>query len=229
MATGRDIMLQEELKELAAPILDKVTAHPFWSGLRDGSLPGESLAHFVHQDTAHLLPAYARSLARTAAAARSDRYTALLGRSITGSLEARDKLREAYGNLAPELGAPQLDPEAAADPATHAHCSFFQAASATSFAAGFGALLPMVWFNFQVSNHLLEHHTPGSRYAKWIEIYHPGEGYGYAVKGFMAAADRLGEELSGPERAELVDHFAVSTRYEWAFAEGAWSRPSWPL
>ncbi|AVZ76428.1 TenA family transcriptional regulator [Streptomyces lunaelactis] len=222
-------MLQEELKELAAPILDKVRAHPFWSGLRDGSLPGESLAHFVEQDTGYLLPSYARGLARAAAAARGDEYTALLGRSITGTLEARDKLREAYGSLAGELGTPALDPEAAVDPAAHAHSSFFQAATATSFAAGFGALLPMVWFNYQVSNDLLERHTSGSRYAPWIEIYHPGEGYGYAVKAFMGVADRLGEELSGAERAELVDHFAISTRYEWAFAEAAWSRPSWPF
>ncbi|MCX4820568.1 TenA family transcriptional regulator [Streptomyces sp. NBC_01142] len=222
-------MLQEELKELAAPVLDKVKAHPFWNGLRDGSLPGASLAHFVQQDTGHLLPAYARGLARTAAGARGDQYVALLGRSVTGTLEARDKLREAYGDIAGKLGAPALVPDAAVDPAAHAHCSFFQAASATSFAAGFGALLPMVWFNHQVSNDLLERHTPGSRYAPWIEIYHPGEGYGYAVKAFMGAADRLGEELSGAERAELVDHFAVSTRYEWAFAEAAWSRPSWPF
>ncbi|MEU9008726.1 TenA family transcriptional regulator [Streptomyces sp. NPDC048479] len=222
-------MLQEELKELAAPILDKVMAHPFWSGLRDGSLPGESLAHFVQQDTGYLLPSYTRGLARAAAAARSDECTSLLGRSITGTLEARDKLREAYGNLAGELGAPAPVPHAPVDPATHAHCSFFQAATATSFAAGFGALLPMVWFNYQVSNDLLERHTPGSRYAPWIEIYHPGEGYSYAVKAFMGLADRLGDELSGAERAELVDHFAVSTRYEWAFAEAAWSRPSWPF
>ncbi|MFF3327796.1 TenA family protein [Streptomyces sp. NPDC002889] len=222
-------MLQEELKELAAPILDKVTEHPFWTGLRDGSLPGESLAHFVEQDTGHLLPSYTRGLARAAAAARGEEYTALLGRSITGTLEARGKLIEAYGKLAPELGTPRLDPDAGAGPATHAHCSFFQAATATSFAAGFGALLPMVWFNHHVSNDLLEHHTPGSRYARWIEIYHPGEGYSYAVKAFMATADRLGEELSSAERAELIDHFTLSTRYEWAFAEAAWSRPSWPF
>ncbi|MEV6399156.1 TenA family transcriptional regulator [Streptomyces sp. NPDC051907] len=222
-------MLQEELKELAAPILDKVKAHPFWSGLRDGSLPAESLAHFVQQDTGYLLPFYSRALARTAAAARSDEHVSLLARSISGTLEARDKLREAYGSLAAELDAPALDPEAAVDPATHAHCAFFQAASARSFAAGFGALLPMVWFNYQISNDLLERHTPGSRYAPWIEVYHPGEGYGYAVQAFMGTADRLGEEFGAVERAEFVKHFSVSTRYEWAFAEAAWSRPSWPF
>ncbi|WP_240135285.1 TenA family protein [Streptomyces sp. MUM 178J] len=222
-------MLQEELKELAAPALEKVKAHPFWSGLRDGSLPPESLAHFVRQDTAYLLPFYARALARTAAAARTDDYVALLGRSITGTLEARDRLREAYRELCGELGAPELGPDGMPDPATHAHCAFFQAASARSFAAGFGALLPMVWFNHQVSDDLLKRHTPGSRYARWIEVYHPGEGYGYAVKAFLGAADRLGKELGDAERAELVKHFSVSTRYEWAFAEAAWSRPSWPF
>ncbi|WP_326691170.1 TenA family transcriptional regulator [Streptomyces sp. NBC_01795] len=223
-------MLQEELKALAEPVLEKVKAHPFWAGLRDGSLPGEALAHFVEQDTGHLLPAYARALARTAAAAEQDAHTALLGRSITGTLEARDRLRGKYAELAEGLGLPgPADPVPEAGPATHAHCAFFNAASAASFAAGVGALLPMVWFNFQVSNDLLERHTPGSRYAKWIEAYHPGEGYGYAVRAFMGLADEIGETAAPAERARLVGHFGSGIRHEWAFAEAAWSRPDWPV
>ncbi|MDJ1138231.1 TenA family protein [Streptomyces iconiensis] len=223
-------MLHKELQALAEPVLEKVRAHPFWSGLRDGSLPEASLVHFVEQDTGQLLPAYARALARTAAAAELDAHTALLGRSVTGTLEARDRLREKYAELAGPLGLPRLAREVPeADPATHAHCCFFQGSSAASFMAGVGALLPMVWFNFQVSDDLLERHTPGSRYAPWIEAYHPGEGYGYAVRAFMGLADELGESASPAERARLVRHFSTGIRYEWAFAEAAWSRPDWPV
>jgi thiaminase/transcriptional activator TenA len=87
----------------------------------------------------------------------------------------------------------------------------------------------MVWFNHQISDDLLRRHVPGSRYAEWIKVYHPGEGYQYAVKGFMAAYDELGERMAVPGRTELVDYFATSIRYEWAFAEAAWSRSGWPL
>src|SRR5687768_17290642 len=99
-------MLSKELQELAEPVLAKVKEHPFWAGLRDGSLPAESLAYFVEQDTSHLLPAYARALARTAAATRWDAHAALLARSVMGSLEARDRLRGAYAELEPRLQLP---------------------------------------------------------------------------------------------------------------------------
>ncbi|GAA2597878.1 TenA family transcriptional regulator [Streptomyces axinellae] len=223
-------MLSEQLRELAEPVLEKVKAHPFWAGLRDGTLPAESLVHFVEQDTGHLLPAYARALARTAAGASSDRHTALLGRSVTGTLEARDRLREKYAELADDLGVPRLATESPeSGPDTHAHCAFFNASSAASYGAGVGALLPMVWFNFQVSGDLLERHTPGSRYASWIAAYHPGEGYGYAVRAFLGLADELGETASPAERDALVAHFRTGVRHEWAFAEAAWARPQWPV
>ncbi|MET9863927.1 TenA family transcriptional regulator [Streptomyces smyrnaeus] len=222
--------LSDQLKELAAPVLEKVLAHPFWSGLRDGSLPGESLAYFVEQDTGRLLPAYARALARTAAAAERDAHTALLGRSVTGTLEARDRLREKYAQLAGGMGLPEpptQPPEAG--PVTHAHCAFFNASAAASFAAGVGALLPMVWFNHRVSDDLLERHTPGSRYAEWIGTYHPGEGYRYAVRAFLGLADELGETASPAERDRLIEHFRTGVRHEWAFAESSWTRPEWPV
>ncbi|GHE72982.1 TenA family protein [Streptomyces capitiformicae] len=222
-------MLSKELQELAEPVLAKVKEHPFWAGLRDGSLPAESLAYFVEQDTSHLLPAYARALARTAAATRWDAHAALLARSVMGSLEARDRLRGAYAELEPRLQLPPAAESPEITAPTHAHCSFFHAATAATVAAGMGALLPMVWFNHRISDDLLERHVPGSRYAEWIKVYHPGEGYQYAVKGFMAAYDELGERMAAPGRAELIDYFTTSIRYEWAFAEAAWSRSGWPL
>jgi thiaminase/transcriptional activator TenA len=222
-------MLHEDLLEIAEPVLRKVTDHPFWSGLRDGSLPGEALAHFVHQDTGYLLPAYARALARCAASAPQDSQALLFGRSIFGTLEAKDKLRKAYADLAQQLQAPELGAQLPVDPATHAHASFFAAASATSFHAGVGALLPMVWFNFQVSNDLKERHTAGSRYAPWIEVYHPGETYRYAVKAFLGMVDQVGESSSATQRQEVVDQFSMSIRYEWAFAECNWRRTTWPV
>lgn len=222
-------MLHEDLLEIAEPVLRKVKDHPFWSGLRDGSLPGEALAHFVHQDTGYLLPAYARALARCAATAQLDSHALLFGRSIFGTLEAKDKLRKAYAELAPRLGTPELGEQLPVDAATHAHASFFAAASATSFHSGVGALLPMVWFNFQVSNDLKENHVPGSKYAPWIEVYHPGETYAYAVKAFLGMVDQVGESSSAQQRQEVIDQFSISIRYEWAFAECNWRQPAWPV
>jgi thiaminase/transcriptional activator TenA len=218
-----DGTVHEELLAGVEPLVAKVTDHPFWAGLRDGSLPQEALAHFVRQDTDHLLPAYARALARCAAVARHDEHVVLLGQSVIGTLSARDRLRDRHAEL---FGASAPRP---ADQATHAHCSFFTAASATGLAAGIGALLPMVWFNHRVSEDLVERCAPGSRYTEWISSYHPGEGYAYAVRAFLGMVDRIGEEASAAEREELVDHFTVAARHEWMFAETAWRRTDWPV
>lgn len=212
-------MLHEELMKIGDPVLQEVQEHPFWSGLRDGSLPSGALTRFVEQDTGFLLPAYARALARCAAAAPADADTFLLGHSVAATLEARDKLRTAYTDLAGELGLSALDDRVQPDLATHAHASFFAAASAASYYAGIGALLPMVWFNAEVSDNLKRSAAPGSRYLRWIEVYHPGESYRYAVRAFFDMADRAADSCSASQRQLIVDQFAVSIRYELAFAK----------
>jgi thiaminase (transcriptional activator TenA) len=221
-------MLHDELMEIRDPVLRKVQDHPFWSGLRDGSLPGEALACFVHQDTGFLLPAYARALARCAAAAPDDADTAVLAQSVTGTLAAGDRLRKAYLGLSGELGLPDLGEQAPVDPAAHAQASFFTAATAASFHAGVGALLPMVWFNAEVTNCLKRDAVPGSRYLPWIEVYHPGDSYQDAVAAFVGMADRAGENCSPRQRQLIIDQFSIGIRYEWRFAECCLRPSSWP-
>lgn len=219
-------MLHDELTEIAEPVLRAVHRHPFWMGLGDGSLPPEALARFVAQDTDHLLPAYARGLARTAAAAppdaRADPHVALLSRSAFSSIEARDRLRTAYDDLALALLLPARTSPSPVEDATRAHCAMFTAAGNTSFAAGVGALLPMVWFNYRMADRLLERHVTGSRYAPWVEAYHPGSGYTHAVRAFLAMADAVGEQTGSAGRAAMVEHFTVAVEHELAFAETAW-------
>ncbi|AUG78935.1 TenA family transcriptional regulator [Kitasatospora sp. MMS16-BH015] len=212
-------MLRDELAEIREPVLRQVLDHPFWSGLRDGTLPGAALSRFVRQDTAFLLPAYARALARCAASAPEDADTLLFGQSVVGTLEARDGLRAAYTALTGELRLPEPDGHSAVEPAVAAHAGFFTAAAETSFHAGVGALLPMVWFNAEVSDHLRDNAVPGTRYLPWITAYHPGESYRYAVEAFLAMADRVGGQAPPRLRQMIVDHFSRGIRHELAFAD----------
>jgi len=223
-------MLHKELLAIAEPALENVLDNPFWAGLRDGTLPTEALLHFVHQDSEHLLPAFARALARAGAAAPKDSQALLLGRSVVGSLEAATRLRARYEELADELELPALSAEpATVDPSTHAYISSVTAATATSFPAGIAALLPMVWFNAKVSHDLVDRHKVGGRYDKWIEAYLPGHGYARTVQAFLDLVDEVGEDSSESERALMMEQFTISTRYEWVFAEAAWQQPVWPV
>jgi thiaminase/transcriptional activator TenA len=211
--------LHEELAAIQEPVLRKVLDHPFWSGLREGTLPGAALARFVEQDTGHLLPSYARALARCAAAAPDDDAAYLFGQSVVGTLDAKAGLIRSYTSLSDPLELPALDGDAPVLPATHAHGSFFTAASAASFEAGVGALLPMVWFNSAVSNDLRDRAVADSRYLPWITAYHPGEDYHYAVQAFLDLVDRIGDSSSPRQRDVLVEQFTLGIRHEWAFAE----------
>lgn len=222
-------MLHEELLEIADPVLREVYNHPFWSGLRDGSLPGTALLHFVQQDTGYLLPSYARALARCAAVATEDTQSVFFARAAFGTLEAKDRLRQAFVELAPSLGIEPPATQIPIDPLAHAHCAFFQSAASASLAAGIGALLPMAWFNLNVSRHLAENRVPGSTYEPWIELYQPSEGYSQIVQRHLSTTDEIGEHCSASERRRLVDNFSISIRYEWSFAESAWRQPSWPI
>jgi thiaminase/transcriptional activator TenA len=211
-------MLQDTLREIRDPVLRRVQDHPFWAGLRDGTLDGAALTYFVEQDTEHLLPAFARALARCAASAPSDDDTLLLGQSILGTLDARDRLRGAATRLAGEIGIRAPRTTAPIDPVTLAHTSFLAAATATSFPAGLGALLPMIWFNAAVADRLRDDTEPASRYRPWVTAYHPGDDYGYAVDAFLAVADRTAANCSASDRAAIVEYFSIGAHYEWAFA-----------
>jgi thiaminase/transcriptional activator TenA len=210
-------MLAQELRRIAEPALRELTQHPFWSGLKDGSLPGAALERFVQQDTTHLLPAFARILLRCAALTRDDDHATLLAHAATATIEARDRLRREFTALAPGFGVAEPETVAAPHPSTREQCDFYTAAAARSLAAGIGAVLPMVWFNLPLSDDLRDHVAPGGRYAGWIAAYHPGDGFRAVVPAFLDLAEQVGEQRT------LVEHFAVGVRYEWAFAESIWS------
>ena len=213
-------MMRDELRRIAEPVLREVMDHPFWSGLRDGSLPGAALVHFMQQDTGHLLPTFGRAFARCAAVADHDSHTTLLSHCAFATIESAPRLLGALAELAPRIG---VEPPAARSPIaphTHAYCSFLHAATTTTFAAGIGTLLPIMWFHVEICGDLRKRGKPGSRYAPWIEVYDPGEETWHAVQAFLRMIDEVGERCSATERAQLIEHFSLGMYHEWAFAEG---------
>ena len=187
-------MLHDELREIREPVLAKVLEHPFWAGLRDGSLPPDALARFVWQDTAFLLPAYARALARCAAAAPGDADALLLGQSVVGTLTARDELRESYAALAPELGLPPLGTASPATCATQAYASFFAAASAHSFSSGIGACATFATLFFTRGG--VRFACAGAR----AFVCARGAGAALFARGFAAATGAARAGAARPER-----------------------------
>ncbi|WP_411139483.1 TenA family protein [Streptomyces sp. x-80] len=219
-------MLSDDLAELAAPVLREVLDHPFWAGLRRGTLPGEALVRFVEQDTGHLLPCYGRAFARCAAGTADDTDFVLLSRCAVETLASGPRLWTALAGLAPALGVRRPDPGAGPHHAARAQCATVTAAAATSWAAGIGALLPFMLFHLEVCRDLRARHLPDSRYLPWLAAYLPGDGAVHAVHAVRELTDRFGATASPVETAETADWFLRGARCELALADAALDGPA---
>jgi thiaminase len=222
-------MMRDELAAIADPVVAEITEHPFWDGLRSGTLPAAALWYFAEQDARHVVPAYARALARCAALADHDRHGAALCSAATATFGSLPRLADELAGLGAALGERYDAADSTPGPHIHAYASFMLAAPATSFAAGVGALLPMSWFHLLVSDDLKARHRPGSRYADWIGQYLPHDGYRDYVEALLDMVDEVGGQCSAAERRQLTEHFRLGARHEFAFADTAWQRHTWPV
>lgn len=218
--------LTEELWTAIEPIYAEILAHPFIEGLTDGSLPRAAFRHFVIQDS-HYLRDYARALAVCAAKAPSEGDVRAFTEDAVGALAAEQVMHAAFMT---ELG--ESAEQAATEPVlptTRAYTSYLLATVyGGSFAEAVAAVLPCYWIYARVGEQLLAKSSPDPLYAQWIDTY-GAEDFQSVVRRVLALTDRLGTEVSPTERRRMVDHFTLTSRYEWMFWDAAWRREIWPV
>ena len=215
-----------ELWDGAADIYRAILAHPFLTGLTDGTLPRDAFAFYVVQDLLYL-KRYAQALAAVAGRA-PDAAAIKMFASHAADVVAVEQ--ELHGSLLASLG---IDPAAAAvaEPAPDnlAYTSYLLAAIAGgSYAEGVGAVLPCYWIYWEVGKELARRGSPDPRYRQWIDTY-AGEGFAATVLDVLAEADRLGPGLSPAERALVHRHFRTTSRYEWMFWDMGYRKQAWPV
>ncbi len=214
--------LWRDIEDVYAAIL----AHPFVTGLADGSLPRESFEFYVIQDALYLRK-YAQALATVASRAPEPAATEMFARHAAGIVSAELGLHE---TLFAELG---IDPAEAASadeaPTTLAYTSYLLATTtAGTYAEGVGVVLPCYWIYAEVGRHLLERGSPNARYQKWIDTYGADE-FGDEVREVITATDVMNAGLSAAERDRVRRHFLTTSRYEWMFWDMGYRRENWPV
>ncbi|MEN3224800.1 thiaminase II [Mycolicibacterium porcinum] len=214
------------LWEAIDPTFTAILAHPFLTGLTDGSLEAGAFAQYVAQD-AHYLRDYARALTVVAAKAPTLADTAMFSRHAA---EVFDVELGLHNELLPELG---LDVEALdatpVAPTTQAYTSYLLAAAYSgSFAEGLAAVLPCYWIYARVGAALVERGSPDRRYQRWIDSY-GGEEFAATVAEVLELTDRVGPTLGGADEAAARAHFVVTSKYEWMFFDAAYRREQWPV
>ena len=203
-----------------------ILAHPFVTGLTDGSLERESFEFYVVQDF-HYLREYARALSIAAARAPQAKDIAMFAEHAAGAIAAERSLHE---ELLRELGLAEDDVRATpAAPTCLAYTSYLLAtAYGGSFPELLGAVLPCYWIYWEVGKTLLAEGSPDPLYRRWIDTY-GGEEFAAVVRAVLALTDRLAPEWSDRERRRAAEHFAITARYEWMFWDMGYRRERWPL
>jgi thiaminase (transcriptional activator TenA) len=207
-------------------VYDAIVAHPFLTGLADGSLPHDAFAFYVAQDAIYL-HGYAQALAAVASRAPNPEQTELFARHAADAIAVEKTL---HGSLLEDLG---IDPAAAgpADPAPTnlAYVSYLLAATSTgSYAEGVGAVLPCYWIYWEVGKELLRRGSSDPRYQRWIDSY-GGEEFGGVVQAVIDVTDELGPGLGAAERDRVHRHFRTTSRYEWMFWDMGYRKEAWPV
>lgn len=215
-----------QLWDSISDIYGAIRAHPFITGLTDGTLPAESFAFYVIQDTLYLRD-YARALAALASRAPTAAATRMFAGHAADAIAAELQL---HGALLDELGiSREIARRAEPAPANLAYTSYLLATvRGGSYAEGIGAVLPCYWIYAEVGKELLRRGSPDFRYQQWIATY-GGEEYGAVVGDVIAELDRVSPGLSEEEQARVRRHFRTTSRYEWMFWEMGYVRESWPI
>jgi thiaminase/transcriptional activator TenA len=216
----------DELWQGITDVYGAILAHPFLTGLTDGSLSHDAFAFYVVQDALYL-QAYANTLAAVASRAPNTAETEMFARH---SAEIITVERSLHGTLLAGLG---IDPatleKAEPAPTTLAYNSYLLAAAqGGSYAEGVGVVLPCYWIYLEVGRELLRRGSPDGRYQQWIGTY-GGDEYAATVADVLAVANRLGPGLGPDERARVHRHFRATSRYEWMFWDMGYRQEAWPV
>jgi thiaminase/transcriptional activator TenA len=204
----------------------QILAHPFLTGLTDGTLDEAAFRFYAVQD-AHYLDRFARALGLAAAKAPTTADVAMLTSHARDAIAVERSLHETFFA---EFGLTSADIETTPlAPTTLAYTSYFLAVAATgTFAEALGALLPCYWIYWEVGKTLLERGSPNPLYQRWIATY-GGDEFAATVRDVLALTNRIGAEIGPAERANVFRHFLASSRYEWMFWDASLKLESWPV
>jgi thiaminase/transcriptional activator TenA len=216
----------DRLYELAEPIWEAQHSHPFVRGIGDGSLNVEKFKFWVRQDYLFLID-YSRVLAMAVVKAPDLPTMRRFAELVQATLNVEMELHQVYAAEF-DISSQELEAETKA-PTTQAYTDFLLRAGAGDYTELLAALLPCIWGFSEIGQGLSRGPRPvDERYGKWIDMYASAE--------FVELADwcrGLVDNVAKAQPAEVLrrieEAFLISSRYELAFWEMAWTEEKWPV
>jgi len=222
------VTFSDDLRAAADDVWEAQHAHPFVTGIGDGTLALDRFRFWVAQDFRYLID-YARLFALGAARAPDLATMRRLAELAQETLGTEMDLHRSY---AAEFGLTAAELEATEPaPTTQGYVDFLlRTATVGDFAELLAALLPCMWGFSEVGQRLAA--RPGGppsdpRYAAWIAMYASDE-FAELAAWCREITDRAGADAGPATRAAMERAFVTSSRYELAFWQMAWDRETWP-
>lgn len=211
----------ERLHEAAAPVWDKCLAHPFVTGIGDGTLDVEKFKHYMLQDYLYLFD-YARVFALGVVKARDPGLMRTFAANVDAILGGEMQIHRAYMR---RLGITEeqvfaVQPALANLSYTHYMLAVAHAGTPAEIVA---AILACSWSYAEIGQALGK--LPGAAehefYGEWIRGY-MGEDYAKTNDALIALMNELAADATPAQIERLEEIFVACSRYELAFWDMAW-------
>jgi thiaminase (transcriptional activator TenA) len=216
----------EDIERKALPIRQAILAHPFVTGVGDGTLDVEKFKFYVMQDYAYLID-YSRALALASARAPDLETMGWFARLLDETLNIEMDLHRSY---CAEFGITAQELEATRPaPTTVAYTSFLlKAAYQGSFGELVASLLPCQWGYWEIGDYLARRGEPAAAplYCQWIRMYTAPE-FAELAQAIRALADRIAEQSGSAELSAMTDAYLTSLRFEYRFWDMAYQMEGW--
>lgn len=215
--------VSQRLFKAAQPIWEACHAHPFVTGIGDGTLDIEKFRHFLLQDYLYLFD-YARVFALGVVKARDPELMRTFAANVDAILGGEMKIHRAYME---RLGITEEQVFAVrpALPNSSYTNYMLSAAFSGSTAEIVAAILSCSWSYAEIGARLagknpqsLDHPF----YGEWVRGY-AGEEYQRTNDELVALMDRLAEGCTEEEYRRLEEIFVNCSRYELGFWDMSWN------
>lgn len=220
------VSFSQELRDEAAPIWDKIHAHPFLAEMANGTLPMEKFRFFIKQDYAYLFE-FARCLGLAVAKENDTEamrgFVKRLNATLTLEVDMLESFCAKIGLPVEELRGAELAPT---NFAYTRH--MLKVAYSGSVGENVAALLPCIWSYGEIGGRMTVclGLARNPIYEEWCATY-ASEDYDNQIRWYRNFLDEEALDAGPKLRARMRDHFMLSSRYEYEFWEMAYNKLDW--
>jgi thiaminase/transcriptional activator TenA len=216
----------ETLWQRIEGIYQRILAHPFLTGLTDGTLTEDAFRFYAIQDALYLRD-FARGLALLAAKSPADDMTVMFSDHAKNAIVVE---RALHGSFFADWGLTPQDVYATPmAPNNVLYTSYLlRVAYERPFHEGLGTFLPCYWIYWQVGKELENRGSAVPTYQRWIDTYASAE-FGDVVQQVIALTDSVAETLTAEDKERVGQHFVMTSRFEYLFWDMGYRRQAWEV